>query len=755
LNRAGRQLTGYTNEEMEGRRLWDLLLIPEEVEEVRAVFDHLRAGHFPNTAENYWVAKDGRRRLIAWSNAALLDAAGAVEYVIGTGIDITERKQAEEALRLTQFSVDHAAEGVFWLGRDARFFYANEAARRMLGYSREQLLSMNVHDINPDHPLEVWPAYWSDLKQHGSLTFEASLRTGNGAMIPVEITANYLRFGEKEYNCSFVRDITERKRTEEALARERNLLRTLLDHVPAFVFVKDAQSRFLTTNNEHLRLIGVDKLADVVGKTDFDLFPRELAERYYADEQAVIRSGQPLIDREEPVKYKTGEQRWVLTTKVPLRDQTGAVVGLVGISQDITERKAAADELKQAKQEAEAADAAKSDFLATMSHEIRTPLNGIIGMAGLLLDMDLRPDQREYAEVIRNAGNSLLALINDILDVSRIEAGKLDLETLNFDLRSTVEDVAGLLGVKAREKHLEFSCQIDPGVPSLVRGDSGRLRQILMNLAGNAVKFTERGQVLVRVTLERATDTRATIRLTVTDTGIGIPKDRLAAVFEPFSQVDASISRKYGGTGLGLAICKRLAEKMGGRIGADSEVGKGSSFWFTLELEKQPETGRQLADARSGDPAAGAHRNPVGDGARPVRLLLVEDNLINRKVVLKILERFGCRADAVASGLEAVKALEMAPYDLVLMDVQMPEMDGLEATRVIRSPESPVRNHDIPIIAVTAHAMTGDRERCLKAGMDDYVSKPVQLQQLAEAIERQLPAGRLCHRTDFSLSHPH
>jgi PAS domain S-box-containing protein len=526
------------------------------------------------------------------------------------------------------------------------------------------------------------------------------------------------------------------KKREAELTHQSGLIRSLFDSIPEFIFYKDVHGRYLGCNPSFAEFVG--KMRDeIIGKTDYDLFSPEIAVFFRGHDKKMLESLAPR-QNEEWITYPDGRKALIETLKTPYWGQDGELIGILGISRDITARKQAEQSLIEARRKAEIANTAKSEFLANMSHEIRTPMNGIIGMTSLLLDTNLDPNQRRYVDAISSSSEALLSLIEDILDLSKIEANKLELSKEVFNLQDLLDDFAALFSMRASQKNIEFACTAAPEVPLKLIGDAGRLRQILLNLAGNAVKFTEKGSITVRVSLLEETADDVEIRFSIKDTGIGIPSDRMNSLFKKFSQVDGSITRKYGGTGLGLVISKHLCELMNGNIGVQSEIGKGSEFWFTAHFFKQHRAFENecYAPELSGRPV-GKLRRISG------RILLAEDNRIDQLVVLAVLEKAGLQADVVANGLDAIQALRNHPYDIVLMDVQMPKMDGLEATAHIRDSSSNVLDHKIPIIAMTAHVMQGEKERCFKSGMDDYISKPIDPQELSRVLEIWLPAAEI------------
>jgi len=669
------------------------------------------------------------------------------------------------------------------------------------------------------------------------------------------------------------------RQAAEELEQERYLLHTLMETVPDAIYFKDAKSRFLRISKAMAQRFGLKDAAEAVGKSDADFFDEDHATDARRDEEELMRSGQPMVDKEESEVWPDGTKTWASTTKLPLRDRQGNVVGTFGVSRNITERKQATEalreaneQLREAKDEAEAANEAKSTFLANMSHEIRTPLNAIIGMAELVRDSGLTRRQQEFLTVVEESGEALLSLINDILDLSKIEAGKIVAKESVFDLREALGDTVKSLAVRAHMQGLELACRIPPDTPRFVFGDRSWLRQVVVNLVGNAIKFTQQGEVVVVVENESQTDHEVELHFSVADTGIGIPEEKHLLIFEMFEQADKSTTRRYGGTGLGLAISSRLVDLMGGRIWVESREGSGSTFHFTArfklpdELPDEPElvpvetlrdlpvlvvddnatnrrileeiltawemrptvvsSGRQalqeiqrawessrpfplvIADVHmpemsgfmlaqrvkehkqlsstiimmltSGDQPGDAQRceqlgiaaylmKPIkqselfdairlalGVGAvkeegppspealprrlEPLRILLAEDSLVNQKLVVALMERHGHTVVVASNGREALAAFQSWPFDLVLMDVQMPEMDGIEAAAAIRGNERAAGTH-VPIIAMTAHVLKGDREQCIAAGMDAYVAKPIRAAPLFDAIEQVLDAG--------------
>ena len=777
-----------------------------------------------------------------------------------------QHKVTEDRLRTSeafyQTLVDTLPQNILRKDLEGRFSFANKKFCHSVGKPLHEIIGKTDFDF---FPREMALKYQrDDARVMASLenldTVEPHL-TPNGEKLFVHVikTPLYDSLGRVVGIQGIFWDVTQRKKIEEELAYERDLLRALLDTIPDRIYFKDVQSRFIRCSGSMVKRLGANNIKEVVGKTDFDFHPRELAQEFHDDEQRIILTGQPLINKLERQVDLAGHDIWATVTKVPIYNQNGAVTGIIGISRDVTQLKKAEEALEQARDEALESARVKARFLANMSHEIRTPMYSITGMTGLLTDTRLTQEQRDYVQNIRDSTETLLGIINDILDFSKIEAGKLSFEVIDFELRESVENTVEMLGEHAQRKGVELNCWIDAAVPNALRGDPGRFRQVLANLLANAVKFTEKGEVLVRVTRVSENDQQVTLRFAVTDTGVGIDAKAMALIFQPFTQGDGSTTRKFGGTGLGLTISKQIVELMKGEIGVESAPSKGSVFWFNLPFQKQArplravedefhglsvliaephETSRSIfaemlkplqvkvAYAQTAEECLAALRAepadvlvldvsrpefedlgllhqiktdpqlanvkvivlaPMGtrlDQAmmrtagicgymmkplrqsrlyeclrhvlrgspadetpahtpRPVerrnaRVLLAEDNPVNQRLTLRQLKKLGFQADAVANGREVLQAMAQVPYDIILMDCQMPEMDGYETSRAIRRNADGSAGPAPYIVALTANAMLGDRDKCLGSGMNDYLPKPLDLADLEGVLERAL-----------------
>jgi PAS domain S-box-containing protein len=640
--------------------------------------------------------------------------------------------------------LESIGDGVVVADETGRLLFFNPSAERILGVGlTDTPMSHWAERYGVFYPDTITPFPWRDMPLSRAIRGEESNqvelfirneKVPEGRFISVTGRPRRDADGSLRGGVVVVRDITRGKHNELQLLK----LSRAVEQAADAIFITDRDGIIEYVNPAFERMTGFH-IDEVVGQTlrlvksdcHDDLFFRSLWE--------TILSGQT-FRADLTNRKKNGELFYVDATITPLKDGTGEISHFVATWRDVTARKQAEEEAQRARRAAEKANQAKSEFLANVSHEVRTPLGGILGMTELALETELTAVQREYLEMVRSSTNVLLGVINDLLDFSKIEAGKLALDPQEFALRASLAEVIKPLALRAHDKGLDLTCQVAANVPDHLVGDWSRLRQVLYNLVGNAIKFTEQGEILVscqlsvvgKDTVESSsltTDNRqqTTLLFAVKDTGIGIPSDKQEAIFDPFVQVDGSMSRKYGGTGLGLAICRRLLGMMGGRLWVESTPGQGSTFHFLVTLPRGPS---EAAPAPAATPEALPHAAPA---VRPLHLLVAEDNPVNQALLLNLLTKQGHSVELTANGREAVQAVCRQPFDAVLMDVQMPEMDGLEATQRIRAAEADTGRR-LPIIALTAHAMQGDRERCLSAGMDAYLAKPIDLRSLNQAL---------------------
>ncbi len=692
----------------------------------------------------------------------------AIGSLVSLALEAAERLHAEQALRKsearTRLVIDTAISAVIGMDDKGIIIDWNAQAEQTFGWKRHEALGQEMANL-------IIPAVHRECHRRG---LERFLETGagpilnkrievtalhrNGAEFPIELAITPLKLENAYTFTAFVVDITERKRAEEALrtSEERLAMTVQSSHIGIWDWNIATNSVYLSP--QWKAQLGYD---DASLANDY----QEWATRIHADDrrhveetlQSCLSGAQQQFEYEHRLRHRDDSFRWILSRGGVLRNADGVASRMVGIHIDTTDRKRGEEELRAAKEVAEAASKSKSEFLANMSHEIRTPMNGVLGTTELLLNSDLTDKQRHLASTVHRSGRTLLAIINDILDFSKIEAGKLEMESVGFDLSQVLSESLELFMEAARRKGLRLTQHTAEGVPLCLKGDPVRFRQVLMNLLSNAVKFTDSGTVSLTTELVESTPHQVLLRLSVTDSGIGIAPAARSRIFDAFSQADGSTTRRYGGTGLGLSIAKQLVLLMGGAITVESTPGSGSTFSFTAWLDRQPlgesfptgltthvlfpppySAGEQTANPTD-SPSCFSSKKVEEIPSSAGRILLAEDSPVNREVAVGMLESLGYQVTVAENGQQALLVANNDRIDMVLMDCQMPEMDGLTATIKIRQREVGVGRRRLPIIALTAHAMQGDRDQCLAAGMDDYLTKPYSRMQLRDMVIKWLP----------------
>lgn len=683
------------------------------------------------------VTASGEVRWLYDYTTPLRNLDGQITHLDGILVDITAIKEVEEQLRKSERNLSLILENLldtyYRTDINGVLTLVSPSVEQLLGYRVEEVVGTRLIDLYVDH--DQRQRLLEQLKEEGGVVrnFESCLRHRSGRHVWLSTNVQYYRDenGAIAGVEGTTRDITDVKLAKEALHASRMMLEQVINSTPSHIFWKDRNSIYLGCNRVFAQSAGLAETEQIVGMSDFDLPWRNRAEAYRRDDREVMESGIPRIGYEEQVIDNRGAELWARTNKVPLFDINGKVFGVLGTFEDITVQKRTESELLAAKEQAEAANRAKSQFLANMSHEIRTPMNGVVGFTNLLAKTVLDREQMEYVEIIRSSVSNLLVIINDILDFSRIESGKVAIQKLPFDVRECVAEVLSLFRQTARERGIALNVHIDSDVPRGIMGDPVRIRQVLVNLVSNAVKFTAAGAVTVTISVVEQRQDEVLLRLSVIDTGIGISDHHIATIFEPFVQFDSLPKAGQPGTGLGLAITRKLLDQMGGSLDVSSEPDSGSIFWAELPAEPCAIACQSCSDTH----------NELRSSYEGKSVLVVDDNDINRRLMRVLLGRRGVAVSEAKDGSEAVAAVERHRFDLILMDVRMPGMNGIEATVRIRNMEH--GRYRIPVIALTAHALPEERAAFIRAGMDDCLTKPVMEEQLDALLGEWISPGVL------------